>query len=280
MIFWGTLLALAWDRIAPLFRPCQLERLFDRYADWVHEHFNAGSRAHGLLAWSVAALAPALVVGLVGVWLTDIARLLGLAWSATVLYRCLGFGQVAALARGLTDALVADDLVRARERLHALGVARGPDQAPGELIGAAMDKVFRLGLERLFGVLFWFAILGPFGALAYALTHALAQRWRGDDVFFAVPGQIVPGLDWAPARLTAFSFAIVGNFEEAMIGWRSRAAEDGSLNEGLVRAAGLGALGVGQDAPGPEYVAGVASLFNRALLLWLGVLGLLWLGGL
>jgi hypothetical protein len=72
----------------------------------------------------------------------------------------------------------------------------------------------------------------------------------------------------------------VGNFEEAMVAWRSRAADDTAYNEGVLRAAGLGALGLDGEAPGPEYVAGVASLLNRAVLLWLGVLGLFWLGGL
>jgi len=275
VIFWGTLLALAWDQVAPLFRPSQPERLFGRYADWVHDHFNAGTHAHGLLAWAAAALLPALAAGLISIWLFDLAWLLGLAWSAAVLYRCLGFRQVVDLARSVTEALTAGDPVRAREKLNALGVVCGPDQAPRELARPAMDRLFQLGLERLFGVLFWFALLGAFGAVAYLLTRSLAERWRGEVDFYAAITGIMPLLDWLPARVMAISFAIVGNFEEAMMGWRSHAADP----NGVVRAAGLGALGLDRAAPGPEYVSAVASLLNRSVLLWLGVLGLLWLGG-
>lgn len=280
MSFWGVLLALAWDQVAPLFRPSQLERLHSRYADWVHDHFNAGTHAHGALAWAAAALVPALGIGLVGLWLDGLARLLGLAWSAAVLYRCLGFRQVVDLARGLSEALVAVDLGRARERLLDLGLAPGPDATSATLVRLAMDRVFRLALERLFGVLFWFVLFGAFGAVAYALTRSLAERWQGESDFHAAIAQIVPVLDWAPARLAAFSFAIVGNFEEAMVAWRARAIEEEPYNEGVMRAAGFGALGLDGEPPGPEYVAGAASLLNRAVLLWLGVLGLFWLGGL
>jgi len=279
--FWSALLALAWDQFAPLFRPSQPERLFARFAVWVHDHFNAGTRAHGLLAWAAAALAPALAVGLVGLWLAELAWPFGLAWSALVLYRCLGFRQVVDLARGLTAALSAADPARVGEKLADLGVDAGPD----EPVRRAMARLFHLGLERLFGVLFWFVLLGPFGAVAYALTRLLAAHWRDDGDFHGAVAQIVPIMDWLPARLLALSFAIVGNFEEAMVAWRSRAADDG-LNEGVVRVAGLGALGLDRDAldldrdaPGPEYVLGAANLLNRAVLLWLGVLGLLWLGG-
>jgi adenosylcobinamide-phosphate synthase len=249
---WGVLLALAWEQVAPLFRPSQPERLFGRYADWIHDHFNAGTHSHGLLAWAAAALAPALAAGLIGLGLAALAWPLGLAWSALVLYRCLGYRQAVDRARAET----------------------------GTTIRSAMDQLFRLGLERLFGVLFWFVLLGVFGALGYALTRLLGERWQGDEDFHAAIEQVVPALDWAPARLMAMSFAIVGNFEAAVAGWRTRFEPGASRNEGVIRAAGLGALGLDGEQPGPEYLAGVAGLLNRSLLLWLAVLGLFWLGGL
>lgn len=279
MSFWAALLALAWDRLVPLFRPSQLERLFGRLADWLHDRVNAGTRGHGLLAWSVAALAPALAAGLLGGWLDHLAWPLGLAWSAAVLYRCLGFQQMIGQARDLAAALAAGEHDRARMHLAALGVEHAADAEAGEWVRPAMDRLFRLGLERLFGVLFWFFLLGAFGAVAYALTRLLAERWQGDGDFHAAVAEVLPVLDWLPARLLVVSFAIVGNFEEAMLAWRSHAAEPDAGNEGMVRAAGLAALGLGEAAPGPEYVAGVAGLLNRAVLLWLGVAGLLWLGG-
>lgn len=275
MSFWATLLALAWDQVAPLLRPCQLERLFDRYADWLHERVNAGSREHGLLAWALAALLPALAAGLLGHWLAALAWPLGLAWSAAVLYRCLGLRQLVDRARALAAALAAGDQARAAGQLGALGVEPPPGAGPDDLVRPAMEHLLRLA-ARLFGVLFWFLLLGPFGAVAYALSHLLAERWHGADDFHAAVAQVIPVLDWVPVRLLVLGFAVVGNFEEAMLAWR---ADDLDEREAAV-AAGLGALGLGPEAPGPEYVAAVASLVNRTVLLWLGLLGLFWLGSL
>lgn len=277
MTFWSVCLALAWEQIASLFRPSQLERLFAAYADWLYERVNAGTRAHGWFAWALAVLPPALAVAVVGAWLSDAFKLLGLAWSALVLYRCMGFRQAFDQARGITGALSAGDPERARERLAAFGGDAMADAA--DPVRDAMAALFRLALGRLFGVLFWFVVLGGFGAVAYALGRLLAERWHGDTDFHAAVGQLAFWLDWPPARLLALSFAVVGNFEAAMVAWRSRAGADADDNEGFVRATGLGALGLDEETPGPEYVAGTVGLLNRAILLWLGVLGLLWLGG-
>ena len=60
-------------------------------------------------------------------------------------------------------------------------------------------------------------------------------------------------IDHVPARLTAFGFAVVGNFEEAINGWRRDAGLWLHANEGILLAAAAGAIGVqlgGQAAPG------------------------------
>jgi len=55
-------------------------------------------------------------------------------------------------------------------------------------------------------------------------------------------------LDWIPARLTALSFAVVGDFEDAAYCWRIQAktwpATEGGEPLGTVLASGAGALGV------------------------------------
>ena len=58
-----------------------------------------------------------------------------------------------------------------------------------------------------------------------------------------------------PARLTAFGFAVVGNFEEAVNGWRRDAGLWRIANEGIILAAAAGAVGVqlgGSAAPGVD----------------------------
>ena len=100
-------------------------------------------------------------------------------------------------------------------------------------------------------------------------------------------------LDWIPARLTALSFAIVGDFEDAAFCWRTQATswadEAGGEHAGIVLASGAGALGVqvggsiptvgGEPTSGPISVwatrrkpiscRAAVGLVWRALVLWL-----------
>lgn len=98
-------------------------------------------------------------------------------------------------------------------------------------------------------------------------------------------------IDWLPARFTAASFAIVGNFEDAIYCWRTQAARWADPLIGIVIAAGGGALGVRlgnpivragliEDRPemgvGDEaevaFLDSTVGLVWRALVLWLAML--------
>jgi cobalamin biosynthesis protein CobD/CbiB len=103
-------------------------------------------------------------------------------------------------------------------------------------------------------------------------------------------------LDWIPVRLTALSFAIVGDFEDAVSCWRTQAhlwsIQDGGLAIGILLASGGGALGVQLGGPLPVLVGepdvraeigtgepatadvlpSAVGLVWRALVLWLGII--------
>ena len=75
-----------------------------------------------------------------------------------------------------------------------------------------------------------------------ATNEGLRQR---SETLFAL-------IDHVPARLTAFGFAVVGNFEEAVACWRRDAELWRQTNDGTVLAAAAGAVGVrlgGKSAP-------------------------------
>jgi cobalamin biosynthesis protein CobD/CbiB len=112
-------------------------------------------------------------------------------------------------------------------------------------------------------------------------------------VFGEPARRLLHWIDWIPVRLTALSFAIVGDFEDAVYCWRTQAATwpvaQGGPTYGILLAAGAGALGVqlggpvpaagGDIDPRPEIGAGDAvevdvlpsavGLVWRALILWL-----------
>ncbi|MFZ5473681.1 MAG: CobD/CbiB family protein, partial [Pseudomonadota bacterium] len=46
-------------------QPKRLQRLIERYADWLAQHFNGGQPYQGLLAWGLGALLPAIGAGVI-----------------------------------------------------------------------------------------------------------------------------------------------------------------------------------------------------------------------
>lgn len=287
------LAALGLDYYRPLSRPSSVDAWLAVKAAWLQEHFNAGSARHGWLAWAIGALLPAAVAGMVSGFLQLISPPLVWVVAFALLYFASGYRQVVQTAQDMVGALTVLDLDRAR-RFCGDWCAGLPSDADAEAMARnGIGTVFRLSLERLFGIVFWFVWLDLIGVLLYALTRFLAEHWRNAGEFGRPARQVLHWLDWLPAHGLAFSFAIVGNFEHALAGWRTRTAQ--ARNDEVVCAAGAGALGVrlgeplaeivpgnpaaSWDAPSAEYLEGAVHLVWRALLLWLVLLAMLWLAG-
>jgi adenosylcobinamide-phosphate synthase len=157
---------------------------------------------------------------------------------ALLLYLLLGFWHV---ARRLNARALHEHKREGREsRTVKEQIALGR-----ELIDD-IEAVHRHG----FALLFWFAVLpGAYGALLYWVTNELVHEWCEDrhapeNRFADAVWTTFYWLDWLPQRVSALSFAAVGNFEDAFACWKtqSRGHFSGSLER--VVAAGAGAVGV------------------------------------
>ena len=226
-----------------------------RFADFLQQHFNAGERTHGIIAWALGVV-PAMLLAIVAYYLLyGLSPFLALAFNVLILYMTMGFRHVGHYFTDIHWALKSGDLERARA---ILGEWRG---ASCERLNA--EEVARLTIEdalaasyrHVFAVVFWFVLLpGPIGAILYRMSAFLHQRWanRGDTelaAFGDFAGQMVRLLDWVPARLTAIAFAIVGDFEDAAYCWRTQAAKWPDAALGVVLASGAGAMGVRLGMP-------------------------------
>ena len=154
--------------------------------------------------------------------------------------------------------------------------------------------------NRLFAIVFWFVLLGPFGAWTYRATDLIRRR----AVFRANRNEREDGssqqlleaaatlhgwLAWIPARLTAIGYAAAGHFDAALGAWRAPAeqSEDSTseYNEHLLARVGVAALALSDsddDDLAQRAVRGATAakgLVLRLLMIWAVVIAAMTLYG-
>jgi adenosylcobinamide-phosphate synthase len=249
------IIALLLEQWRPLAdRSYLISRVF-RFADFLQQHFNAGGRTHGVIAWMLGAL-PATLLSIAAYYLLYmLSPLLALAFNVLILYMTMGFRQVGHYFTDIHWALKSGDLDKARA---ILGQWRGESCerfSAEEVARLTIEAALAAAYQHVFAVVFWFVLLpGPSGAILYRLSSLLRSRWaESGDVELAAFGsfaaQVFQLLDWAPARLTGIAFAVVGDFEDAAYCWRTQAAKWSDPSLGVVLASGAGAMGVRLGMP-------------------------------
>ena len=120
--------------------------------------------------------------------------------------------------------------------------------APGNV-----DSVLENGADAIFAPLVWFVLLGPFGILLHRLANTLDAMWGYKNQRYQNFGWAAARLDdvlnWLPARLTAVSYAALGDYRLGLFAWRHQAHLLDSPNAGPVMAAGAGALNLELGGP-------------------------------
>ncbi|MGE5171446.1 MAG: CobD/CbiB family protein [Rudaea sp.] len=307
MNLFAILAALALEQWRTFEWRASAEHAFVGYARGLERRLNGGTLGQGVIATTLAIVPPVLVTALAWWLLARAHPLLGLLFNVAVLYALMGFRRFSHAISTIIAALMSGDIVAARRALAAWNGGPTADLSSQEIARIATERGLAEAYRQVFAVMFWFVVLpGPAGAVMYRAAALLAAEWKGalpgDDLsaltrslhVFGRPARLLLWLlDWVPARLTALSFAIVGDFEDAAYCWRTqaRAWPDGYGGEaiGAVLASGGGALGVqlggplpgygGEPEPRPEIGIGEAveaeilpsavGLVWRALVLWL-----------
>jgi adenosylcobinamide-phosphate synthase len=308
MSFLSLLVTLLIEQLRPLNPRNAVFLWYTRYVHTLGLHYNTGEKNQGTVAWWLGVLPWVMGVGLMYWFLSDISLAFGWAWNVAVLYLTLGFRQFSHAFTEISEALRVGDLERARAALSGWHGESAAQYNDNEIAKVAIEEGLIGAHRHVFGVMFWFLILpGPCGAVLYRLAAILDQKWgsRARDEYGAFglfAAQAFRYIDWIPVRLTALSFAVAGNFEDAMHCWRSQAAAWVRPEQGIVLASGAGALGVrlgetlhhggkvdfrpelglGGEADANTMISAAAMIW-RALVIWMLIIFLVtiarWLGG-
>ncbi len=294
MSLFSLLAALLLEQVRPLSYGRWVEEPLSRLANFLEQRCNTGERHSGMIAWLFAVGVLMLVSAGVHFLLSDLSPLLGWLWTVLVLYAAMGLGQFGRHYSGIQQALRVGDVAQARKRLAEWRRCPADGLSSAQVARLAIEEALCVSHRHLFGVLACFLLLpGPAGAALYRVSAFLAGSWDqcGDDAdrnFGSFARRTFAIIDWVPVRLTAASFAIVGNFEDAVDCWRAQADKWPADGLSIVVASGAGALGVQLgtqasraaersaigtgDEPDVDFMASTVGLVWRALVLWLLVL--------
>jgi len=295
----AVLLALTLDYLIP---DRQGIKPFAWYRDWaesIEERFNGGKRVHGIGAVALAILPILAGVAVIHYILGELGWILQFIFNVIVLYVCVDVSRLSKTANAVSMALESGDADEANEQLQVLTGKSTTDVNETEIARAAVEGVLKQGNTLIISPIFWFILLGPFGAVLQRLSSILDSLWGHRYERFAEFGWAAARFDdvlgWVPARITALSYALMGSFEDALHCWRKRVGVWSDINSGPLLASGLGAMhmqscDVSADegeyeeqsleltvVPDAGHVRRAVALVWRVLLLWL-VVGILMAG--
>lgn len=280
----AALIALGLLHLLPQLSQWQGDRVF---RGWVRQLDDTAGRGRVLLTLVVPAVLCLLLAEVLGH--VALGGFLQLAFAVVVLLYGLGPHAFEAdleailhapdpVAREAAAQRLAEPGGRVAWRVHALG-----------------EAVALAALRRRFGVLFWFFVLGPAGALLYRLAQTLG---RDDTLALDAASRsharyVANALDWMPAQVLVFTLALVGHWDAVMSAWRRwrlHASPTSWYTEGpdFLATAACADIEVDIEA-GDGYaeersdplveLRRMRSAFLRALLAWLSVVALVVLGG-
>jgi membrane protein required for beta-lactamase induction len=292
------LLALLLERGLTVALRLREPRWLDHYCDWAGRRLAALRGGSWVLAAVVAVLLPVLPVALVSAVLGS--HLLGVPQLAfAVIVLLLSFGPrdlldevddyVSALARGDRD----EAMQRAKELLESDAAGRGTG-----LREAVEEAIFVQAVNRVFGVVFWFLVLGAAGAWAFRMSDLMRRRAAFEagrqgaaptrDSFAGALAFVHGLLAWIPARLAAGSYALAGSFEDAVGNWRAAVSRVGEglldRSEDLLARVGKGSLqpslaDIREEDLGVAAAQGALRIVSRSLWIWLAAVAVLVLVG-
>lgn len=255
-----------------------------RDLSWFEYYSNAITRyirANGVVQIIAVLLIPVMIIAALQYLLSDfLMQLPYLLFSVLVFAYCLG---PACLSSDVEYYLDARRLGDEDEALHYAGTLteRAASTSPDQQTSDVTRAILHVANERIFAVIFWFAIIGPAGAVLYRLTTNLSKQDGLNDSLSAVAKLFQAVLTWVPARMLALGYALTGHFDGAMQAYRSRPYEsDIALeNYDVLVNTGLGALRDQEATDEISSILAARNLVMRSILIWIAVLALLTLGG-
>ncbi|NOQ35492.1 MAG: cobalamin biosynthesis protein [Methylococcaceae bacterium] len=223
--------------------------VFGRFASFV-EHHSLNTKYSNFLQklCGIFALILILIIFIVPLYYLQQIFWLNLLLAPVILYFCIAANSLKAHAMAVYDALEQHDLKLARKKVAMIVSRDCTNIEPLAVRRATIESVLENGADAVFAPLFWFMIGGSIGVIFYRICNTLDAMWGYKNQRYFYFGWAAARLDdllnYIPARLTALSYALLGNIRVAWRCWRTQAKLLDSPNAGVVMCSGAGSLNV------------------------------------
>lgn len=210
--------------------------------------------------------------GLSSEWLSPVS----FVFAFVVFVYCLGPLDIEQQFEQLINTLNEKDAVSAQTLANKITSEPSADNEidVDKVTQSTMNQI----IESLFGVIFWFVILGPVGAVLYRLSQHLKHQYTNDPVFSSIAERMVELLNWLPERFLSISFAITGHFEAALSAYKENKETD-RTQQFLLSDICNAALEGNDKTDKAAYLMAFRGLVLRSLVFWLTTIALLTLLG-
>ncbi len=236
---------------------------FGHVANHVEKRLNRNSESLTAFAWgAVSLLFLVLPLSISSYYLFELLgewhEVFGSVIAVLVLYLAIGFNSLIQHSDRVANAFQTNDLEQARYATSLMVSRDTQNMNEPEITRAVIESTLENGCDSTFGVLFWFVVGGVPMVIFYRLVNTLDAMWgyrtRRFELFGKCAAKLDDFLNYIPARLTALSYAICGNWQIAIRCWRLYANKLASPNGGPVMTAGAGSLNI--KLGGPAYYHG------------------------
>jgi len=249
---------------------------FNKIQQYLSDRFSENDFFESWGGIAIILLSPlALLYGALNLFDGSLFWLLSLAISIAILFLCLGPLPLEKSFEHYFKAVENDDLEAAYLHLNRVGSSNeinkgdeitgnvdieqddysrqdeigqnSPDIAEkDELIRNATRKILTESQKRYFGVIAWFIVLGPLGALFYRLSylyHAHCKTAEFDE-HLPLMDQIIHWIEWVPARITSMLFLLTGDFVNGFYRIQDYLTDADADNNQLISETGIASLGL------------------------------------
>lgn len=247
-------------------------RWFDRYQQWTTRFTGKWPAFVRLMLIAIPLM---IIAGVVDLFLSRIVYgIPEIFWGVLILLYCMGPRNLWVETYACLSEMNKEDPALAVLYARTAFNIEAPNHSE-EFHRALTRAIFIEANCRMFGVIFWFVLLGPLGAVMYRAI-ALCKE-QSDAGLTQTAAKVQSILDWVPVRAFTFLFALVGHFTRVFSLWRQGVRKGITVNDKLLTECGEAALdldGVRVPEDGSAEKAALG-LLDRVLIVTLVLLAIM-----